>query len=72
LDDSGKTALMYAAQLGYSAMVAALIEKGANVLAVHEETQFTPLYFAAFYNQNQSVRLLMHAEGKSLPKTSTY
>ena len=72
LDDSGKTALMYAAQLGYSAMVGALIEKGANVLAVHEETQFTALYFAAFYNQNQSVRLLMQAEGKTLPKTSTY
>lgn len=66
-DQDGKTALMYAAELGYGQMVADLVHAGAQINAIDQRTKFSALDYAAYHGNTQSARILLKEEGKTLP-----
>lgn len=65
-DMNSKTALMYAAELGYGQMVADLINAGACTHLIDEKTKFSALDYAAYHGHKQSARILLKEEGKTL------
>ena len=67
-DQDGKTALMYAAELGYGQMVADLVHAGARIDAIDQRTKFSALDYAAYHGNTQSARILLKEEGKILPE----
>lgn len=58
-DADGLTPIMRAAARGEAAAVAAALEAGADVNAVHAGTRLTPLMFAAYFGHDAVVRLLL-------------
>lgn len=65
-DGNRKTALMYAAELGYGQMVADLVNAGASINAIDTRTKFSALDYAAYHGHKQSARILLKEGGKTL------
>lgn len=56
-----RTTLHYFAKKGDTAKIKEMIQKGANVNEEEKGSQFTPLFYAAFYNHLDAVKVLLEA-----------
>jgi hypothetical protein len=61
VDANGLTALYYASEEGYSAIVKVLASAGANVNLISNSSEATPIFAAAYSGHHQTVKVLAEA-----------